>query len=105
MTSFSNLVNGFPFLTFSPSRGICQGEPLSPFLFILMVEGLGRDIKQEVVQWNWNGLSLHGKETPATHQQFVDEIFLMATPIVKESLTINQVLHNFSCTSGMCINE
>jgi hypothetical protein len=105
MTFFSILVNGSPSLTFSPSRGIHQGDPLSPFLFILMAEGLGRDIKEEVVQGNWKGLSLHGEETPAMHQQFVDDTMLMATPTIKESLTIKQVLHDFSDASGMCINE
>jgi hypothetical protein len=39
---FFILVNGSPSPTFSPSRGIHQGDPLSPFLFILMAEGLGR---------------------------------------------------------------
>jgi hypothetical protein len=30
---------------------------------------------------------------------------LMATPTLKESLTIKQVLHDFSEASGMCVNE
>ena len=38
---FSILVNGSPSSTFSPSHGILQGYPLSPFLFILMAKGLG----------------------------------------------------------------
>ena len=42
---FSILVNGSPSETFIPSRGLRQGYPLSPFLFILMMEGLGQSIK------------------------------------------------------------
>ena len=40
-TPFFNIVlNGSPTITFHPTHSIRQGDPLSPFLFILMAEGL-----------------------------------------------------------------
>jgi hypothetical protein len=105
-TFFSILINGSPSPTFSlsPFLFILMGDPLLSSSF-LMVEGLGRTIKEEVKTGNWKGISLHGEESPASHQQFVYDNMLMASPTVKEALTIKQVLNEFSKASGMCVNK
>lgn len=103
-SSFSILVNGFPSQPFRPSKGIRQGDPLSPFLFILMAEGLGRLIKHSYFSQQLKGLSIHN--SPAiTHQQFVDDNMLYGYPSVQEAPRFKSLLNDFSEASGATINK
>lgn len=54
--NFSVLINGSASSFFYGSRGIRQGDPLSPFLFILISEALSRIIWREVRNGNIMGL-------------------------------------------------
>eukprot|EP00253_Pinus_taeda_P028889 PITA_28889 len=58
-TFFSILVNGIPSQPFNPSCGIRHDDPLSPFLFVLMVEGLGHHIKHALLSHQLKGISIH----------------------------------------------
>jgi exonuclease III len=80
---FSILVNGVPSRPFSASRGIRQGDPLSPFLFVLMAEGLGRYIKSTVLEGSLKGLPLHNIRPAPSHSQFVDDTLLMNSPTAR----------------------
>jgi hypothetical protein len=57
--SFSILLNGAPAKPFYPSRGIFQGYPLSPFLFVIIMEGLSRSIKAANNEGEISGLKPH----------------------------------------------
>jgi hypothetical protein len=46
ITSFAVLINGSTSNFFKSSRGLRQGFPLSPYLFLLVVEGLSRAISE-----------------------------------------------------------
>lgn len=102
---FSILVNGVPSRTFSPSRGIREGDPLSPFLFIIMVEGLGRSIRAAIEGNLLMGLPLHGISPPVSHSQFMDDSLLMGTPTVRKAKALLDILQVFADASGLECNK
>ena len=101
---FNILLNGSPFSTFYPNRGIIQGDPISPFLFILMSEGLSRLILSQAERGEIRGLKVHDGMAPQTHQQFVDDTMLMGHPLVQEAQSLKNILNLFAKASGLAIN-
>ena len=103
-TFFSILINGVPSGIIKPSRGIRQGDPLSPFLFILMTEGLGRSI---LALWEDNSIkSLRGSNEGASHchHQFFDDTMLFGYPSVQEAASFKTCLHQFGQAYGLEVN-
>ena len=105
-TTFSSiLVNGSPSDTFSTSRGLRQQDPLSPFLFIILAEGLGRTLKAHQTKGEIWGLGLHEGMRPQTHQQFVDDTMLMGVATVREAKAIKNTLDTFKQANGLDTNK
>eukprot|EP00253_Pinus_taeda_P015050 PITA_15050 len=100
---FSILLNGSPSKSFRPSRGICQRDPLSPFIFVLMAEGLNRLLHSAISSQTLKGISLHGLH-PLSHQQFVDDTMLFGHPSSQEASAFKDLLSLFSEASGTSIN-
>lgn len=102
---FSILVNGSPSDPFSLSKGLRQGDPLSPFLFILLAEGLGRTLKEKRRTGELRSIDPHNSQIDQTHQQFVDDTMLMGIASVKEARVIKETLEEFNKASGLEINK
>ena len=61
---FNILLNGSLTGVFYPSRGIRQGDPLSPFLFILMAEGLSHLLQTQAGSGELWRLKVHERMDP-----------------------------------------
>jgi hypothetical protein len=103
-TSFSILLNGAPFGMFSPSRGLRQGDPLSPFLFILGTEVLSRLIQQQESIGLLNGIKIGKHCSPISHLLFADDILIFGKATFTEAGIIKSCL-DFDCAwSGQKVN-
>jgi hypothetical protein len=73
--NFSILINGSPSYSFKDGRGIRQGFPLSPILFLMVIEGLSLLIKKATVNGKFLGLKIC-VDLFLTHLLFVDGILI-----------------------------
>jgi len=72
---FSVLVNGSASPFFISTRGLRQGCPLSPLLFLLIMEGLSQIIIEDHRRGRLNGINITDDCT-ITHLLFVDEVLV-----------------------------
>ena len=69
-------LNGEVLEPFYPSRGLRQGDPLSPYLFLFVAEGLSRALEAECNASNITPLKV-AKEAPViSHLLFADDSLL-----------------------------
>lgn len=76
--SFSILINGGPMGFFNPMRGLRQGDPLSPFLFILGAEVLSRLIQKAEESGAIHGIKAARGCQAISHLQFVDDLLIFS---------------------------
>ncbi|XP_058106238.1 uncharacterized protein LOC131249446 [Magnolia sinica] len=101
---FSVILNGSPKGFFKSSRGLRQGDPLSPLLFLLIGEALSKMLIRGHDQGILRGLSMPGLTHPLTHIQFVDDILKFSQPSPQYVNHLRTALHCFEAVSGLCIN-
>ena len=90
--SFSILVNGKPYGMIQPSRAIHQGDPISPYLFLLCAEGLIALLNKAKSEGRIKGVSICRGAPKITNLMFADDslLFCQATPA--EGETIAEIL-------------
>ncbi|KAL5539544.1 hypothetical protein UlMin_045645 [Ulmus minor] len=98
------MLNGAPAHNFSPKRGLRQGDPLSPYLFILAMEVLSRLINQKVEASLISGFRISRHTPPIHHLFFADDIFLLCKCTLNEANHLKDCLDRFCSWSGQSFN-
>ena len=96
---FHTLWNGTPLPEMVPSREVRQGDPLSPYLFILCLEQLLLQLEEAVWGKLIHPLSFRAK-VRLLHLFFADDIFLFTTATTKDCKN----LHKFYDSSSQFMN-
>ncbi|KAK3219240.1 hypothetical protein Dsin_013210 [Dipteronia sinensis] len=99
----SVLVNGSPTAEFGVEKGLRQGDPLSPFLFNIVTEGLSSLFLKAYDLGLVRGATF-GEEVHITHLQFADDTILFLKPRFDYLCNARRILRCFELASGLRIN-
>lgn len=87
-----------------PQRGLRQGDPLSPYLFILVADALSYMLKEALSSNRIQGIKLAPGAPTLTHLFFADDAVLFARAKEEEAFQIINILNRYSKASGQRIN-
>nr|GEU72270.1 RNA-directed DNA polymerase, eukaryota, reverse transcriptase zinc-binding domain protein [Tanacetum cinerariifolium] len=100
----SVLVNGSPTAEFEISRGLRQGDPLSPFLFILAMEGLHTLTCKALDNGIFTGAYIGNENLRISHLIYVDDAIFFGEWSFTNAYNLLCILRCFFLISGLKIN-
>ena len=103
--SFSMLINGGKSKLFTPSRGLRQGDPLSPYLVILCQDVLARLIDRDHLSSIIKGVSMNVGGSAFTNVMFADDIMLFSKACTQDVMALNNFLETYCSWSGQLVNR
>ncbi|KAK2397838.1 hypothetical protein QL285_059374 [Trifolium repens] len=102
--NMSILVNGSPTEEISIQRGLKQGDPLAPFLFLIVAEGLGGLMRTAVERDRFKPFLVGREGLPVSILQYADDTLLIGEPSVENLWAIKAILRGFEMASGLKVN-
>lgn len=103
-TSYSILINGDPQGHTTPTRGLRQGDPFSPYLFLMCTEGFHSLISKAATNGVLEGVSLCQDGPKLTHLFFADDSLIFCRAKESEWQALLDILAKYELASGQQIN-
>lgn len=103
-SSISILVNESLTGEFKSTRGLRQGDPIAPFLFLVVVEGLSGLMRQALLKGLYKGYKVGKQNAELSLLQFADDTLFFVEDSLQNVLCIKSILRSFKMVSGLKIN-
>ncbi|GMI90227.1 hypothetical protein HRI_002692000 [Hibiscus trionum] len=92
--------NGTISEAFKPSQGIRQGDPLSPYLFVLCMKRLSQAIYDRIEKNGWRSIKFSRSRPGLSHIFFVDDLLIFVEANEPQLQVIRETLETFCRLSG-----
>lgn len=96
--------NGTLLSTFAPTRGLRQGDPLSPFLFLFVADGLSLLLEEQVNQGAISPVKVCRQAPGISHLLFADDTLLFFKENADQATKVKEVLNRYASGTGQQIN-
>lgn len=104
-STYSVLVNGNPLGKIHPTRGLRQGDPLSPYSFLLCVEGLSAMLTRAEIEGRITWVPISFKVTRLSHLFFADDSLLFCRATFSKWGYIHRILQSYERASDQKFNS
>jgi hypothetical protein len=102
--NLSVLVNGSPTSEINIQRGLKQGDPLAPFLFLLVAEGFAGLMRSAVEKNLFKGFIVGPDNVVVSHLQYADDTICVGEATTENLWTLKAILRGFELASGLKVN-
>jgi hypothetical protein len=102
--NLSILVNGSPTGEINIQRGLKQGDPLAPFLFLIVAEGFSGVMRKAVDVGCYKGLLIGRESVRVSHLQYADDTICIGEASVDNLWSLKAILRGFEMASGLKVN-
>ncbi|CAN1729936.1 LINE-1 reverse transcriptase homolog [Linum perenne] len=102
--AYSVVINSSRSEQFTPERGLRQGCPLSPFLFLICAEGLSAMVRKAAEDNLIHGVRVRRGAPAVTHLLFADDSFFFFRADIEETRKVKDIFQKYGRASGQLIN-